>query len=230
MSRSGADDDKTQLVPPSNAGDQDKTVILPDRGFGSVPPQGGPQQRGQVIGTDMQQHVRVAGQPRPPGSGLNASPFSSSQQGAAVSPAGQGETVFLVSQTGGSPADQAFDPVVGWVTVVKGKGRGQSRPVYYGQNAVGRAPNHRVPLDFGDQRMSRDVHAYIVYDEVDRKYYLRDNGQRNPIRHKGNIVLAATELKDRDEFTIGETTLMFVTLCNATFDWVADQPAVDKTP
>jgi hypothetical protein len=34
-------------------------------------------------------------------------------------------------------------------------------------------------------------------------------------------VLTPTQLRDRDMITIGETTLMFVPLCDQSFDWLA---------
>ena len=222
----GSDDDKTQLVTRQTSSDQDKTII-PNRGF-NMPGLPAQPAKGQVIG-DIQQHVRVAGQPRPnPGSGLGAQ--SAPGNMAPPPPPGQGETMFLVAQPGAKPGDPPFDPVVGWVTIVKGSGRGQSRPVFYGQNSIGRGHEHRIPLDFGDQRMSRETHAFIIYDEIDRKFYLRDGGRNNPIRHKGNIVMVPTELKDRDEFTIGDTTLTFVALCTASFDWLADSAEAGKKP
>jgi hypothetical protein len=115
----------------------------------------------------------------------------------------------------------AFDPVVGWLVVVDGPGRGQFRPIFYGQNAVGRGQDLRVSIDFGDQRISREAHAFVVYDEVQRKFFVRDNGKSAIVRLNGNAVLTPTQLRDRDMISIGETTLMFVPLCDQSFDWLA---------
>jgi hypothetical protein len=41
------------------------------------------------------------------------------------------------------------DPVVGWLVVVGGPGMGQYRPVFEGNNSVGRADTNRIALDFG---------------------------------------------------------------------------------
>jgi hypothetical protein len=139
---------------------------------------------------------------------------------AAASPASD-ETRFMPAALGSS------DPVVGWLIVTKGPGKGQYRGLHYGQNAIGRDASQRVCLDFGDARISRDAHAYIIYDEARRAFFLRDNGKSNVVRLCGEIVMAPTELRDRDEIVIGDTTLLFVPLCNAQFDWLAinDQPA-----
>jgi hypothetical protein len=210
-SGSGAGDDKTRAVFRKDDSEQE-TRILPNRsGIGL----GGQQrdQRGTLIGVaDIQQQVRVAGQP--PGGQAQAPGY-----GAAPQQQGGQETVFLTPAQ--SAAAGRFDPVVGWLVVVDGPGRGSSLPIYYGQNSIGRGPEQRVSIDFGDQRISRDAHAYVIYDDQQRKFYIRDNGKSNLVRHKGNVVMAPTEIADRDELRIGDTTLMFIALCNTSFDWLA---------
>lgn len=195
------DDDRTQLIPRQDGADPDRTII-PNRnpgGFGAAERP----LRGRVIGTD---------QPQPAGS----RPWPSVPQ----TPS-QGETIFVTPEPGALPGAKPFDPVVGWLTVVRGPGRGEFRPVYYGQNSIGRDPKQRISLDLGDQKISRDTHAFIIYDEVERKFFIRDNGKSNVVRHNGSLVMMPTEMRDRDEISIGDTTLLFVALCNSSFDWLA---------
>jgi hypothetical protein len=200
---SGGEDDKTQIIRRPPSGGQEKTVVARPGGF-AVPP--GPP-RGHVIGTDLK--------PQPP-----VSPGRPLEHTAAPAPA-QGETIFVVPQPG-TPADAPpFNPVVGWLTIVQGPGKGHFRPIYYGQNSIGRDPKQRVSFDFGDQKISRDTHAFIVYDDVQRRFFIRDNGKSNLVRHNGNLVMTPTEIGDRDHITIGDTTLLFVALCNSNFDWLA---------
>ena len=159
---------------------------------------------GKVIGVaDIQRGVTVGGQ----AGGADAD-----------------RTVFVPAKVGGAPpipgqAAAAFDPVVGWVVVVDGPGRGQFRPVYYGQNTIGRGMDMRISIDFGDHRISREAHAYVIYDEVERKFFVRDNGKSNIVRVNGEMVLAPSQLHDRDMISIGETTMLFVALCDSRFDW-----------
>jgi hypothetical protein len=134
---------------------------------------------------------------------------------------GGDKTVMVPSSVAGAQPTSGFDPVVGWLVVVDGPGRGQFRPVFYGQNTVGRGQDLRISIDFGDQRISREAHAFVVYDEVQRKFFVRDNGKSAIVRLNGNAVLTPTQLRDRDMITIGETTLMFVPLCDQSFDWLA---------
>jgi FHA domain len=207
--RRGSDDEPTQMMPNRpDGGDQDRTLLQNRQGGAgfSMPDRQAPL-RGTVVGEE-----RGGGQP---------------PRGAPVAPppAGQGETVFIPAQPDGAVGAKPFDPVVGWLAIVKGPGRGESRPVYYGQNSIGRDPKQRVSIDFGDQKISRETHAFIVYDEVQRKFFIRDNGKSNLVRHKGNLVMMPTEIADRDEISIGATTLMFIALCNTNFDWLAaDEP------
>jgi hypothetical protein len=62
------------------------------------------------------------------------------------------------------------DPVVGWLVVVGGPGLGAYRPIYEGNNAVGRGSDQRIPIDFGDNTISSTEQAYIRYDSMDRSF------------------------------------------------------------
>ena len=67
------------------------------------------------------------------------------------------------------------DPVVGWLVIVGGPGLGAFRPIYEGNNTIGRASTQRIPLDFGDDAISSEEQAYLRYDSIDRKYLLVPN-------------------------------------------------------
>lgn len=140
--------------------------------------------------------------------------------GAGAVPVASGTHILPRTPTGvETPA--AFDPVVGWLVVIGGPGVGNSLIVRYGQNSIGRGENQRIVLDFGDQRISRETHAIIVYEDRSRRFFLRDTGQTNLVYHGDNVVLQPVELKDRDIITLGDTTLMFIAMCNENFDWLA---------
>jgi hypothetical protein len=51
------------------------------------------------------------------------------------------------------------EPVVGWLVITSGPGRGQSLQLGYGMNSIGRNEAQRVSLDFGDEEISRENHA-----------------------------------------------------------------------
>jgi hypothetical protein len=135
-----------------------------------------------------------------------------------VQPPGSSDTVFIPA--GLDPFHDQVDPVVGWLVVRHGPGRGRFCPIFYGQNSLGRGADQRIRVDFGDKRISREAHAFIVYDDVAQKFYLRDGGKTNLVRHNGELVMTPTELRDRDEVMVGETTLLFIALCGPQFDWM----------
>jgi hypothetical protein len=116
-------------------------------------------------------------------------------------------------------AEFTGEPVVGWLVVVDGPGRGQSLTLGYGMNGIGRGPGSRVPLNFGDEEISRDGHAMLTYDGRNRRFYIQHGGGVN-LTYVGDVpVLQPRELVARDVIGIGNTKLCFVPLCGPEFDW-----------
>lgn len=115
--------------------------------------------------------------------------------------------------------DAMDDPVVGWVVVIDGPGQGNSLTLGYGTNSLGRSPDQRLHLDYGDDQISRQKHAVVTYDPRSRKYFVQHGGGKNLTYLKDKPVLDATELSAGDEIQVGGTTLKFVPFCGADFDW-----------
>ena len=61
-------------------------------------------------------------------------------------------------------ADGMDDPVVGWLAIVEGPGKGRALQLGYGSNPIGRGETARVKLNFGDDQISRGGHAVVTYD------------------------------------------------------------------
>ena len=116
------------------------------------------------------------------------------------------------------------DPVAGWVVVIKGQGRGDYRPIYAGMNSVGRDASQRISLNFGDESISREEHAFITYDEEQRCFYLQHGGKPNIIRLGTTPVLTPMELKPYELIRIGRTTLRFIPCCGPHFSWSDEIP------
>jgi hypothetical protein len=116
-------------------------------------------------------------------------------------------------------SDFQADPVAGWVVVVKGPGRGGFCPVFVGMNSIGRDKSQRVSLDFGDDSISREQHAFITYDEEQRRFYLQHGGKSNLVRLGDQPVMMPTELQPNDVIRIGKTTLRFFPCCGPDFSW-----------
>ena len=118
--------------------------------------------------------------------------------------------------------------MAGWVVVIKGLGRGDFRPIYAGMNSVGRDPSQRISLSFGDDFISREEHAFITYDEEQRRFYLQHGGKPNIIRLGSTPVLTPMEIQPYDLIRIGRTTLRFIPCCGANFSW-SDEIPTDAT-
>lgn len=113
------------------------------------------------------------------------------------------------------------DPVAGWVVVVRGPGRGSSHTIGYGMNAIGRGSANRVNLDFEDNEISRENHAYLTYDGKNKKFYIHHGGGTNLTYVNGSPVLSPIELHGRELIQIGETSCVFIPFCGDCFNWEA---------
>lgn len=131
----------------------------------------------------------------------------------------------------GTPAQAAEpdDPVVGWLVVLAGPGRGQACRLGYGQNSIGRERGERVCLDFGDATLSRQKHCFIIYEPRKREYILRPGDGANLTYLNGDLVSEPRPLKAADLIELGQTTLRFVPFCGPEFDW-QDQPPPAAKP
>jgi hypothetical protein len=112
------------------------------------------------------------------------------------------------------------DPVVGWLVVIGGPGLGAFRPIFEGNNTVGRSTAQRIPIDFGDETISSEEQAYIRYDSVDRRFLLVPNlAKTNIVAVNDSKPTSAVELAAMDVITMGHTQLVFVQFCGHDFDW-----------
>ena len=103
--------------------------------------------------------------------------------------------------------------------IVGGPGIGSYRAIFEGNNTVGRSSSNRIPIDFGDDCISRDTHASIAYDDEDNKILIGHGGKSNLVRLNDKPLVSVTELQRGDQFRIGKTTLRVVSLCGGDFRW-----------
>ena len=144
-------------------------------------------------------------------------PTGSSSQGA-------GDTQIVGPQRQGKKrleehADGMNDPVVGWLVVVEGPGKGRAVELGYGANSMGRGETSPVQLNFGDNQISRRDHATVTYDSRGRKFYVEKGSSRNQTYLNDELVLVPVELPAQGRIRIGATVLRFVPLCGEAFDW-----------
>lgn len=116
--------------------------------------------------------------------------------------------------------DYYQEPVVAWLVVIGGPGLGAFRPVYEGNNAIGRAQTQRISIDFGDDAISAEEQAYIRYDSTDRSFLFVPNlAKTNVVSLNESKPTSAVPLAPMDVITVGQTQLVFVPFCGAEFDW-----------
>lgn len=214
----GNDDDpkkdwaeEKQLADDDN--DLDATRILPMRAPGTSTP-------GAVIGTSGEPDDDDLEETRIPPMRAQDMSTPGAIIGTSEEPDADEEGADSIPTSSEREPEPSFNPAVGWLVILEGPGRGQHCPVYYGQNSIGRGEEQRIRLNFGDARITRDTHAFLVYDDLVRKFYLRDNGKATLLRLNNVAVMMPTEVTDRDIISIGDTVMLFVALCGADFDWL----------
>jgi len=118
------------------------------------------------------------------------------------------------------PEPGTSDPVVGWVVVAQGYGKGKSLQLGYGMNSIGRGQTARICLEFGDEAISHSApHAIITYDPKGRKFYLQHGDGKNLTYLNNEPVLMPTQLMGGEQISLGQTVLRFIPLCGEDFDW-----------
>jgi hypothetical protein len=118
-----------------------------------------------------------------------------------------------------SNAGSGRDPVVGWLVITAGPGLGRSLELGVGANSIGRSEQQKVRLDFGDQHISRDKHAIVIFDPKHRQFFVERGDARNLVYLGGELLLTVRELKSADVISIGDTQLTFVPFCGPNFSW-----------
>lgn len=152
---------------------------------------------------------------------LNAAPTTRVLKATAEKPAEDpAKTQLVRGRQTPKRGDFAQDPVVGWLVIVGGPGLGSYRPVFEGNNTVGRAATNRVALDFGDAAISSEEQAYIRYDAADRSFLFVPNlAKTNVVSVNDKRPTGAVALESMDVIVMGRTQLVFVPFCGSEFDW-----------
>jgi hypothetical protein len=135
-------------------------------------------------------------------------------------PPGSGKTELLRGRNPIKRGQFHQDPVVGWLVVVGGLGLGSYRPIYEGNNTIGRASSQRIPIDFGDDSISAEEQAYIRYDSAERSFLFVPNlAKTNVVSINDRKPTSAVPLSAMDVITMGRTQLVFMPFCGPEFDW-----------
>lgn len=109
-------------------------------------------------------------------------------------------------------------PIVGWLVVVGGPGRGNAKEISAGLSFIGREEG-RIVINYGDESISRSKAATIIFDVESSAFFLSGGEGVNPARRNGELVMAPVQLSVGDTIKIGMTELRFVPLCGPDFSW-----------
>lgn len=165
----------------------------------------------EVRPAGKQEGVREANEPKPIpaqeiGGGASAPTQIRGYSGSSHQPAAE-------KDTGG------FDPVVGWLVIVEGPGRGNAVNIRTGMNSIGRNSGQRISLSFGDASISGEGAAFITFEPKRRTFHISHGGKANIVYLNDEAVLTPMPLAAGNIVTIGETKLRFVPLCGSDFNW-----------
>ena len=194
----------------------DRPPRTPEEGDSEAPDQGRPRQgpfaNDEEPTRPVTRHTRTRGTVAPdygePVTRIAGGPRASAHPPTAAGPGADGPL-----------DDLAEDPVVGWLVVVDGPGKGRFARLGNGQNSIGRGEGCRARLDFGDSEISRENHAFVSYDYKGNAFYVHQGSGINLVYLNNAPVLQPTRLASGDSITVGGTSLRFVPLCGDDFTW-----------
>lgn len=110
-------------------------------------------------------------------------------------------------------------PVVGWLVVLEGSGKGQDIRLVPGMNTIGRGTENTVCLSFGDEMISRDKHANIIFDYKNKLFFLQHGDGNNLTYLNDSVVLQPQQMNNGDVVTLGNTKLRFIPFCDENCPW-----------
>ncbi len=173
---------------------------------------------GAVQGAGMNMSVDADGDSKTLPMGYSAQQASGApvfSQSAGVNDDDDGRTIAVVHQ------DMGIDPVVGWLVCVKGKEKGRDYRIHSDNNYIGRSEKMDICVH-GDETISRENHAVVSYDSIDKIYYFSPGEGRNIVRHNGKAIFQTVELNMYDRVVVGKTELVFMLLCGSDFEWSSE--------
>ena len=115
-------------------------------------------------------------------------------------------------------SDGGSEPTVGLLLCVEGKDFGNTYLLKTGKNFVGRSNSMDVVIA-GDNGVSREKHAIILYEPRSRKFIAQPGESRELFYVNEQVVLSAQELNVYDEIVLGNTKLIFIPICGERFSW-----------
>lgn len=178
---------------------------------------------GAVQGAGMNTSVDEDGDSKTLPMGYSAQQTSNAQvfSQSAVMDNDDNRTIAVIHQ------DMGIDPVVGWLVCVDGKEKGRDYRIHSDNNYIGRSEKMDICVR-GDETISRENHAVVSYDSIDKIFYFSPGEGRNIVRHNGKAIFQTVELNAYDRVVVGKTELLFMPLCGNDFDWSNQYADIQK--
>lgn len=132
-----------------------------------------------------------------------------------VIPAADGKTIIAIKGFDNT----IIEPVVGWLVIVSGGGKGSSIPIIVGVNSIGRGNSNSIVLNFGDNGISSHNHCCIIYDPKTHDYFLKHENGKNLSYLNDKAVLTPEKLASYNKIQLSDTNLLFIALCGEAFQW-----------
>lgn len=107
---------------------------------------------------------------------------------------------------------------VGWLVCLSGQMKGESFSLREGENRIGRSSNMDVSL-FKEPSISRDTHAIISYSSDQNQFTLSAPNYSAALCCNGVPLKEPCFLSSKDQLQLGNCRLLFVPLCDETFNW-----------
>jgi len=124
----------------------------------------------------------------------------------------------------GTENEKGIIEVRGWLVCLEGEKRGEDFKIRGERTTIGRGSENDIKLSF-DNSISKGANAIIAYDSRNNKFFVSFGESKNNIYVNDQLLMTPIELKDYDVIEIGNTKMIFRSLCNETFNWTKTKKA-----
>lgn len=112
-------------------------------------------------------------------------------------------------------------PLAGWLVVIHGSMKGDSFPLFVGENHIGRDSTMDVSL-YQEPTVSRFDHAILSYPSDGKRITLTPGAETRSHTLLNDTLIRAAHSKTLnayDHIWLGDCKLIFVPLCGSHFNW-----------
>ena len=109
--------------------------------------------------------------------------------------------------------------VTAWLVIVSDDGKGKSFPLTFGMNSIGSGRTNDIYIENNDNTISQENHIIIIYDYQNNIFLLQRSEEKSLSYLNGSVFFDTKELKSNDKIKVGNTELIFISLCNENFTW-----------